>query len=677
MCGVFGLLVKEGSNLKAQLVAGPINHLFKLSESRGKEASGIAVFSGNLIRVLKLPLPASRLIHTDEYQKLFTAIFKRNISSPIAIIGHTRLATDGVETLKENNQPVIKDGIIVVHNGIVVNNEELWRRFSSLKRKYEVDTEIIASLIRKFYREKKDLIKAVKNTFNLIEGSASIAVFFNDLHYLLLATNTGSLYMCKGERDNICLFASESYILKKTIQQTWLKNIFTESCISQVKPGFGYFIDILHLTLKGSSFTQDRSKLFVETKKIVPPAKIIDFSLSETSAQVVAKKNIESYSKDYRPFLKNFSKIETSVSSLKRCKRCILPETMPLIEFDEQGVCNYCRDYRKMRLKGKVALQQIANQYRSKKERPDCIVAFSGGRDSSYGLHYIKKVLKMHPIAYSYDWGMLTDLGRRNQARMCGKLGVEHFVVSADIEKKREYIKKNVTAWLKKPDLGIVPLFMAGDKQYFYYANQKMKQADVRLIFMSENPLERTHFKHGFCGIRHSFSDKPPYLLSLRDKIRLAAYYAKQYLRNPSYINSSILDTISAYFSYYAIPRNFVYLYDYIKWDEEKILSVLINKYNWEMAKDTKASWRIGDGTAPFYNYIYYTVAGFTENDTFRSNQIREGMISREKALKLVRKENRSRFDSIRWYCDTTGIDFTKTLKIINSIPKLFSVSKF
>ena len=43
---------------------------------------------------------------------------------------------------------------------------------------------------------------------------------------------------------------------------------------------------------------------------------------------------------------------------------------------------------------------------------------FSGGRDSSYGLHLMMKTLKVKPIAYTYDWGMVTDLGRRNISRM-------------------------------------------------------------------------------------------------------------------------------------------------------------------------------------------------------------------------------------------------------------------
>ncbi len=48
----------------------------------------------------------------------------------------------------------------------------------------------------------------------------------------------------------------------------------------------------------------------------------------------------------------------------------------------------------------------------------------------------------------------------------------------------------------------------------------------------------------------------------------------------------------------------------------------------------------IGDGTAPFYNYIYLTVGGFSEHDTFRSNQIREGLITRDQAMAAIETEN-------------------------------------
>ena len=67
---------------------------------------------------------------------------------------------------------------------------------------------------------------------------------------------------------------------------------------------------------------------------------------------------------------------------------------------------------------------------------------------------------------------MVTSIARRNQARMTGKLGIEHLWVSADIKWKRKNISKNVKTWLKRPKLGMIPIFIAGDKQFFYYAKK-------------------------------------------------------------------------------------------------------------------------------------------------------------------------------------------------------------
>ena len=50
--------------------------------------------------------------------------------------------------------------------------------------------------------------------------------------------------------------------------------------------------------------------------------------------------------------------------------------------------------------------------------------------------------LKMKPVSYTYDWGMVTDLGRRNISRVCSKLGIENIIVAADIEMKRKNIRK-------------------------------------------------------------------------------------------------------------------------------------------------------------------------------------------------------------------------------------------
>jgi glucosamine--fructose-6-phosphate aminotransferase (isomerizing) len=283
---------------------------------------------------------------------------------------------------------------------------------------------------------------------------------------------------------------------------------------------------------------------------------------------------------------------------------------MPFIQFDEDGVCNYCRSYQPISVLGMDALRAILEPHRKTNGEPDCLVAFSGGRDSSYGVHLLKKVLGMNPVTYTYDWGMITDLGRRNQMRICGKLGVENILVSADIVRKRSNIRKNVLAWLETPDLGTVPLFMAGDKQYFYYANKVRQQTENKIVILCENLYETTQFKSGFCGIAPRFESEHTYTLSLSNKFKLAAYYARQFLGNPRYLNSSLLDTFGAYLSYYFIPHNYVNIFQYIEWNEQEVDRTILDEYNWERATDTKTTWRIGDGTASFYNYIYYTMAG-------------------------------------------------------------------
>ncbi|MEG2640805.1 MAG: 7-cyano-7-deazaguanine synthase [Bacilli bacterium] len=368
-----------------------------------------------------------------------------------------------------------------------------------------------------------------------------------------------------------------------------------------------------------------------------------------------------------------YSKNSNGIKYLKRCTKCVLPETFPFIEFDEEGVCNYCRNHKPMKVSSSFDnLIKLVEPYR-RNNKIDCIVPFSGGRDSTLALHIIKKELKLNPVAFTYDWGMATDLAYRNADKVCKKLGVENITVKANIARKRENIRKNITAWLKNPELGMIPLFMAGDKWFFYYCNQLKKDLDVKLNIWGVNRLENTDFKTGFAGLRPEFEKKTIYSINLQNQLKLFGYVTKNVLKSPGYINNSIFDSLGSFASRYISPKkDYFHLFDYYKWDENELNDLLINEYDYELAPDSPSTWRIGDGTAAFYNYIYYTVAGFSEYDTFRSNQIREGMISREEAIKLLEKENFPRFESIKWYLDTINLDYDNVMKIINNIPKLY-----
>ena len=77
---------------------------------------------------------------------------------------------------------------------------------------------------------------------------------------------------------------------------------------------------------------------------------------------------------------------------------------------------------------------------------------------------------------------------------------------------------------------------------------------------------------------------------------------------------------------------------------------VLTQQYGWEVDPNAHTTWRIGDETACFYNFAYSLLAGFSEHDTLRSNQVREGVIDRSEALQLAQHDNIPNIDAINGY---------------------------
>lgn len=604
MCGIFGII----SNVVIE--ENDLRILAKHSRQRGRDSSGLVHNNGKDYKIVRADYDILKLLRKEKW-----------ISSNI-VMGHCRLITNGLL----DNQPVVRDGIFVIHNGIIVNEQEIWDSLG-LQRLFEVDSETIIGITIKHLDEGRDLKELPDRILSMCQGTISAALAIPRLGKVLLFSNNGSLYV--GKKKDSVYFASESYPLK---------NIGCHNII-QIR----------------------RKSMILDIPK-TQTIEVIDEQLKKRDSLIPTFKNIAVEE----------ALLQYPQPDLKRCTKCVLPETMPFITFDSDGVCNYCSNYKiRNSPKPKEELFELVEPYRRSNE-PDCIVPFSGGRDSCYSLHLIVNELQMRPITFTYDWGMVTDLARRNISRMCSKLGVENIVIAADISKKRENITKNLKAWLKSPHLGMISILTAGDKHFFKFVETVKKQTGIDLNLWGINPLEVTYFKAGFLGVMPDFEAKRVYMPGVYNQLRYQSLRFKAMLQSPGYFNSSLWDTLSGeFYRSFVKKKDYFHVFDYWRWDE-KIVNETLKQYDWELAPDTTTTWRIGDGTAAFYNYIYYTVAGFTEHDTFRSNQIREGQLTRDEALELVKEENRPRYQNIRWYMDTLGMDFTEVIKIINAIPKLY-----
>lgn len=655
MCGIYGYKLNKAQEFRHNETV--FNQLMKLSDDRGKEASGVACISeNNDIAVLRSSLSAKDLLESKEYKQFEKYVQKSKLHT---VIGHSRLATHGIQLEQINNQPVISDDsrLICIHNGIITNCSHLWSMIGLSEKMPVLDTKVLIEYYD-FLRKELSIKSALYQLFRDIEGSVSMAIIDTATDTLILATNTGSLYYHFSVETKTIFFASERIFLEEALPD------FVE--IRHLKPGWAniisngeidlFKIDIKKLSEKPTNLKKDKPK-------------IVDFSFHTTDKRVQNLYSVQNKISELEKHTIHLDRIQ----NIQRCTKCILPATTPFIYFDKEGICNFCHEHIPITYKGKDQLERIIEKYRKHNGEPDCLAAFSGGRDSSYGLHYLKKELGLNPMAYTYDWGMVTDIARRNQARMLGKLGIEHLLLSADITKKRTHIQKNIKAWMKDPHLGMVPLFMQGDKQCEFYADQIMKKYNLKLMFFFRgNEFEKEEFKNGHCGIKDADPGGVIHHLPFKDKLKILGFYGYRYLRNPAYFNASFWDTSLAYFSTYVQNHDYLYLWHYIPWEEELINKTLLDEYNWEPSKESRQMWRTDDGSSAFYNYIYYQVQGFTENDSFRSRQIREGKLSRSEALEIVQKENLPRYESLLWYFDHVGLKGSEVLNVVDNMRKLY-----
>jgi N-acetyl sugar amidotransferase len=114
---------------------------------------------------------------------------------------------------------------------------------------------------------------------------------------------------------------------------------------------------------------------------------------------------------------------------MKHCSRCLLPETADAVTFDGEGVCSVCHqiDYRDDQIDWDVRrkeLDELIKPYRDKGQY-DCIVPFSGGKDSTFQAWYIVHELGLKPLIVRFDHWFYRPLVDENNSRTFKLLGVD------------------------------------------------------------------------------------------------------------------------------------------------------------------------------------------------------------------------------------------------------------
>ena len=646
MCGIFGISKKELTPINFDNIIKDIENYVNSSQKRGSDTFGLSFKLDDEIILYKANEKPLSSIKRKNYIEFLYKFLKPKIDKNLLMIGQTRLVTNGSKFSYFNNQPLQTKNIIGIHNGIFTNLEEENLEKTKNFESYDVksDSLIFFENISKL-SSNENFLKDFFNYLKNIIGNFSIAFYLQNENKIFISSNCGSLFYYYD--NEIFTFASEKEFIIDYLRNSNLmnkKDINEEKikkCLNEI-----VIFDLDNQELKDFDLKGEFKDLNIN----------IDYK---------KKLNVQN----------NFNYEQNKLKNLNRCSKCILPETYPFIKFNSKNVCNYCENYEKQNFFGEEKLFKFLESYRSKNGEPDCLVGLSGGRDSTYGLHLLKTKYKMNPIAYTFDWGLTTDVSRINAAKVCGKLGVEHIIRSADIEKKREYVKKNLFSWLKRPHLGMLPIIQVGDKGFYDHGRKLSKKLNLDLVVHCTGyQLEQREFFLGFAGIKQKLkNNQRMYSYDFFNKLKMLYWYSLQFILNPYYINSALIDNFDGFLASFVRKDDFLHLYNYEPWNEKLMTKILNEEYNWtDDISYGENQWRMGDGQTAFNNFVYFTLAGFSEYDNFRSNQIREGLITRSEAIKLCDEDNKIKYDTLKNFSDVIGFNLDNVLSKISSLDKLY-----
>ncbi|MBK5107090.1 MAG: amino acid adenylation domain-containing protein, partial [Anaerolineales bacterium] len=126
------------------------------------------------------------------------------------------------------------------------------------------------------------------------------------------------------------------------------------------------------------------------------------------------------------------SQDKTPHGATKKCTQCGLPDNYPGVSFDAAGVCNTCRDFNVLKdrfdpyFKTPDDLREIFRRAKQEKSgKYDCIVLYSGGKDSSYMLYQLVETFGATPLVFSIDNGYISEEAKVNIRQVTEDLGVD------------------------------------------------------------------------------------------------------------------------------------------------------------------------------------------------------------------------------------------------------------
>ena len=347
--------------------------------------------------------------------------------------------------------------------------------------------------------------------------------------------------------------------------------------------------------------------------------------------------------------------------SIKFCKKCLYSSAHPLgLTINENGICSGCEIHdEKNKLDWNFRwdkLKKLVKPYISKSGKNyDCVVPVSGGQDSYYILHLVKKI-GLKPLLVSYNKYFNTRLGIENLSNLRIKFDFDIIFQNINVQSVKKITKYTFMEYgnIYWPIIAGTTVFPVQIAEKFkipliiWGAHQGLEQVGMYSHKHEVEMTRRYRHDHDLFGIEAED------LLNLNNNLNEEDIW--QYMYPDDYkINS--------------IGIRGIYLGNFVRWDPLQQHILMTKKYNFKSAKFSR-TFDCYDYVDCFnymnlHDYLKLLKHGYSKVTDHACREIRHNRISRDEALKLVKKYELKKPDFSSQFCEWLGIGDQKSLNFL------------
>ncbi|MDD5593362.1 MAG: N-acetyl sugar amidotransferase [Candidatus Margulisbacteria bacterium] len=332
---------------------------------------------------------------------------------------------------------------------------------------------------------------------------------------------------------------------------------------------------------------------------------------------------------------------------MRYCKKCVYPASSAVpLAFDDQGVCSGCRTAaERVEInwdKKKKIFERIIEEHRSKDGRNyDCIIPVSGGKDSYFQVHVIKKVYGLNPLLVTYNGNNYTKTGLENVQNMREVFGVDHIFFTPSID---TLVKLNRIGFKLMGDMN-------------WHAHAGIYTYPVRVAVQFNVPL-MIWGEHGFMdlGGMHSYKDLVEFTYRYRHEHCLRGFEWHDMtdeglarLGKPEIEEGLTAKDLLPWMyptdeEISRVGVRGLFLANYLKWEANEHGQMVIEKYGFKPSPEPfdrtyRRMSNLDDmHENGLHDYMKYVKFGYGRATDHCCKDIRSGKMTRDEAVKIVRQ---------------------------------------